>query len=70
MPPVTVMVLVVGPIDPATNLGPGNFATASRAIRAAASLSSIARSCRPYSASTVGIPPNVFVATMSAPASK
>ncbi len=41
MPPVTVIVFVVGPMEPATNRAVGNLAAASRAIRAAAALIAI-----------------------------
>ena len=69
----TVIALVVGPIEPATKRSrPGveRCAAASRAISAARRLISSALSARPYSASTSGVPPNVFVSTMSAPAAR
>ncbi len=65
------MVLVVGPIEPATKRGRSAVATlsaASRAIAAAARLSSRAWACRPYSASTTEVEPKLLVSMISAPA--
>ena len=73
IPPVTEMVLVVGPIDPATNRGfPGvDMSSAVRRARLAASrLRRRASWARSYSANTTGVEPNVFVSIMSAPASR
>ena len=72
-PPVTVIALVVGPMDPATNRGFAVVeysAAACRASRAAVKFSSCASFCNPYSASTMGVPPNELVSTTSEPASK
>ena len=73
-PPVTEIVLVVGPIEPATKRGRSGgrrtASAASRAMRAAATLISWALSSRPYSASTSGVEPKVSVSMMSAPASR
>jgi hypothetical protein len=70
---VTEIAFVVGPIEPATKRrrpGSSNFAHASRASAAESRLSSKARSARPYSARTSGVPPNESVSTMSAPAAR
>jgi hypothetical protein len=72
-PPVTEMVFVPGPMEPATKRGRScvsKRAHASRAIRAAATLMSRTRSWSPYSASTILVPPKVSVSTRSAPASR
>ena len=70
-PPVTVMVLVWGPSDPAAKRGLSPVwcvATACRARRAAAALMACTRLSRPYSESTMRVPPKVLVQMMSAPA--
>ena len=72
-PPITLIALVVGPIEPATNRGrPGveNSPAACRASCAALLLISRALCSSSYSASTSGIEPKVSVSTMSAPAAK
>ncbi len=73
IPPVTLIAFVVGPMEPATKRGRSGVereAATRFAISAARRLISRAESPSPYSASTIGVPPNVFVSTMSAPASK
>ena len=70
MPPVTLIAFVVGPMLPATNLGLSGveYAAAVRlAISAARRFSARVSSERPYSPSTIGVPPKVFVSTRSAP---
>ena len=71
IPPVTVIDLVEGPIDPATKRGRSgveNASAVSRAKRPASELISATRSCNPYSASTMSVAPKVLVSIMSAPA--
>ena len=73
MPPVTEMVFVVGPMDPATKRGLSGVlaASASRLASPAASrLMRRASCCSPYSASTTDVAPKVSVSRMSAPASR
>src|SRR5690606_19504766 len=73
MPPVTDKVFVVGPMAPATKRGQSgveNAAVLRFAISTARRLISAASLPRPYSSSTTGVPPKVFVQTISAPASK
>ena len=65
--------LVPGPIEPATKRGRPSAAypsATSRAMRAAATLSSWARSATSYSASTVEKLPKLAVSTTSTPTSK
>ncbi len=72
-PPVTVMALVVGPIEPATQRsrsGVENSSAACRASSAARRLSSLVWASRPYSASTIEVLPNESVSMMSAPAAR
>ena len=73
-PPVTVMAFVVGPIDPATNRGFAAVENSSAACRASFAGSQVqlvrVGPARPYSARDHGVPPNVLVSTISAPASK
>src|SRR5258708_3569610 len=67
------MALVVGPTEPATNRGlPAvlNSSAACRANSAARLFRKCASAASPYSASTMGAPPKLFVSTMSDPASK
>ena len=64
---------VPGPSEPIANLGCSaveNRSAARRAIRADAALISRARPPIPYSSSVAVVPPNVFVSTAPAPASK
>ncbi len=60
-------------MEPATKRGRSgveNASAASRAMRAAISLSSSVRSSSPYSPSVARMPPKVLVSTTSAPASR
>ena len=73
MPPVTLMALVVGPMEPATKRGFAAVENSSAALRAsspARRLISCALSPRPYSARTSGVPPKELVSMMSEPASQ
>ncbi len=74
MPPVTLMALVVGPIEPATKRGfpvAGEFVGGlAREFGDAMRLIFRAFSPKPYSARTTGALPNELVSMMSEPASR
>ena len=73
IPPVTLMALVVGPIEPATKRGFAGFENSSAALRAssaAARLIFVGVIAKAVFRQHYGVLPNEFVSMMSEPASR